>query len=136
MIRNIIAVVVGIVVGGFVNLGLVTLGYSVFPLPEGADTSTMERLAETIHLFDWKNFIFPFLGHAAGPLVGTFIAMLIAGSHKAKLALGMGAFFLGGGIIANIMIPAPLWFKVLDLVVAYVPMTWLGAKLGGAGKSV
>jgi hypothetical protein len=134
IVRNIVAVIVGIVIGGAVNLGLVTLGYSVFPLPEGADVSSMQRLAETIHLFDWKNFIFPFIGHAAGPLVGTFIAMLIAASHKGKIAIGMGAWFLLAGIIANVMIPAPLWFEAVDLIFAYIPMTWLGAKLGGVGK--
>jgi hypothetical protein len=134
MFRNIIAVVVGIFVGGLVNFGLVNIGYSVFPLPAGADVSTMEGLAATIHLFGWKNFIFPFIAHAAGPLVGTFIAMIIAASHKAYIAVGMGAWFLLGGIIANIWIPAPFWFHVLDLAVAYVPMTWLGAKLGGVEK--
>jgi hypothetical protein len=60
--------------------------------------------------------------------------MLIAASHKAYIAVGMGVWFLLGGIIANVWIPAPFWFHVLDLVVAYVPTTWLGAKLGGAGK--
>jgi hypothetical protein len=135
IVRNIIAVVAGILVGGFVNLGLVTLGYSVFPLPEGADVSTMERLAETIHLFDWKNFVFPFLGHAVGPLVGTFVAMLIAASHKGKIALGLGAWFLLGGIVANYLIPAPLWFKAVDLIFAYVPMAWIGAKLGSVNKT-
>lgn len=135
MLRNILSVLAGILIGGIVNLGLVTLGYSVFPLPEGADISSMQRLAETIHLFGWKNFIFPIIGHAAGPLVGTFIAMLIAASHKSKIAIGMGCWFLLGGIIANVLIPAPLWFKVVDLVFAYLPMTWLGAKLGGVGKA-
>jgi hypothetical protein len=135
IVRNILAVVMGVIVGGFVNLGLVTLGYSVFPLPEGADVSSMQRLAETIHLFEWTNFIFPLLGHAAGPLVGTFIAMLIAASHKGKIAIGMGAWFLLGGIVANFLIPAPLWFKAVDLILAYVPMTWIGAKLGGVSKS-
>jgi hypothetical protein len=113
---------------------LVTLGYSVFPLPEGADTSSMQRLAETIHLLEWKNFIFPLIAHAAGPLVGTFLAMRIAASHKGKIAIGMGAWFLLGGIIANVMIPAPLWFRAVDLILAYVPMTWIGAKLGGVDK--
>jgi hypothetical protein len=55
-------------------------------------------------------------------------------SHKGKIAIGMGAWFLLGGIIANVLIPAPLWFKVVDLVFAYVPMTWIGAKLGGVGR--
>jgi hypothetical protein len=135
IVRNILAVVVGIIGGGIVNLGLVSVGYSVFPLPEGADVSSMQRLAETIHLFNWTNFIFPFLGHAAGPLVGTFIAMLLAASHKGKIAIGMGIWFLLGGIVANFLIPAPLWYKAVDPIFAYVPMTWIGAKLGGVDRS-
>lgn len=27
------------------------------------------------------------------------------------------------------MIPAPLWFDVLDLALAYLPMAWLGYQL-------
>jgi hypothetical protein len=33
--------------------------------------------------------------------------------------------------MAVVMIPAaPFWFKLLDLVVAYLPMAWLGGKMG------
>ena len=42
----------------------------------------------------------------------------------------VGAFYLLGGIAASSMIPAPLWFIALDLVVAYIPMAWLALKLG------
>lgn len=35
-----------------------------------------------------------------------------------------------GGIAAAFMIPAPAWFVVLDLAVAYLPMAWIGGKLG------
>jgi hypothetical protein len=108
----------------------------VIALPEGADNSTMERLASTIHLFAPKNFIFPFLAHALGPLVGTFVTMLIAVSHKMKIAIGMAVFFLLGGIAANVMIPAPFWYKAVDLIFAYIPMALIGAKVGGAGKEV
>jgi len=31
-----------------------------------------------------------------------------------------------GGIGAVAMIPAPLWFSVLDLLLAYLPAAWLG----------
>ena len=46
--------------------------------------------------------------------------------------MGLGIFHLLGGIAAAVMIPAPLWFIVVDLVLAYIPMAWLGAKLTGA----
>lgn len=135
MVRNIIGVIVGIVVGSVVNMGLINIGHMIIPPPAGVDLSSMEGLASTIHLFEPKDYVFPFIAHAVGPLVGTFVAMLIAVSHKMKIAIGMAVFFLLGGIFANIMIPAPFWFKALDLIVAYVPMSLLGAKLGGAGKA-
>lgn len=134
MLRNIIGVVVGIVVASLVNIGLVTLGHALVPLPVGADVSTMEGLAAAMPNFEVKHFVFPFLAHAAGPLVGTFITMLIAVSHKMKIAIGMAVFFLLGGIFANVMLPAPFWFKAVDLIFAYVPTALIGAKLGGAGK--
>ena len=42
------------------------------------------------------------------------------------LACAIGAVFMAGGIAASFMIPAPIWFIVLDLVAAYLPMVWLG----------
>lgn len=39
--------------------------------------------------------------------------------------------FLAGGVAANIMIPAPAWYRIVDLVFAYLPMAFLGWKLSG-----
>ncbi len=134
MVRNIIGVIVGIIVASIFNMALIAVGHSIVPLPAGADISSMEKLAETIHLFGPQNFIFVFLAHALGPLVGTFVTMLIAVSHKMKIGIGMAVFFLLGGIAANVMIPAPFWYKAVDLIFAYIPTALIGAKLGGAGK--
>jgi hypothetical protein len=68
------------------------------------------------------------LAHALGTLVGAYIAALIAANNKLKFALGIGVFFLLGGITSVIMLPSPTWFSVLDLVVAYIPTAWLGGK--------
>jgi hypothetical protein len=43
----------------------------------------------------------------------------------------VGVFFLAGGISAVIMLGGPLWFKVADLLLAYIPMGFLGATLAG-----
>lgn len=134
MLRNILAVIVGILVGMVVNMALISIGHLLIPLPEGVDVSSMERLAATVHLFGPKDYLVPFVAHSAGPFVGTLVAMLIAVSHKWKIAIGMAVFFLLGGIAANIMIPAPMWYRALDLIVAYIPMSLLGAKLGGAER--
>lgn len=73
----------------------------------------------------------PFLAHAIGTLVGAFLAAKIAASHGLKLSLSIGVLFLVGGIQMSMMLPAPMWFDVLDLGVAYLPMGWLGWKLAG-----
>jgi hypothetical protein len=44
------------------------------------------------------------------------------------MALIVGFLFLLGGIGAVRMIPAPMWYNVIDLVFAYLPMAYLAAK--------
>jgi hypothetical protein len=48
------------------------------------------------------------------------------------MALTVGGLHLVGGIAAAFMIPAPAWFIVVDLVVAYLPMAWLGGRIAMA----
>jgi hypothetical protein len=128
-LRNILAVIAGLVVGSIVNMLLVNVGPMVFPPPEGADITSMEGLKATIHLFEPQNFLFPFLGHALGTLVGALLAAAIASSRHMTLAIVVSCFFLAGGIANVFMLGGPVWFIVLDLVVAYLPMGWLGGRL-------
>jgi hypothetical protein len=129
ILRNILSIIVGCVVGGLVNMGLVMLGPYLIPPPSEADLTTMEGLKAAMEIMEPKHFLFPFLAHALGTLVGAFIAALIAASHKKIFAMVIGVCFLVGGILNIIMLPSPLWFTLLDLVVAYIPMGWLGGKL-------
>jgi len=133
--KNILAVIAGVVVGSLVNMVLVNIGPSVVPLPKGADISTMENLRASMKMFTPVNFIFPFLAHALGTLVGAFIAGRFAASHHVKFAIGIGVFFLMGGIAAASMLGGPLWFNVADLLLAYIPMGFLGATLAGRTRS-
>ena len=135
MIRNILGVIAGLIVGTLVNGGLIQLGHALVPLPPGTDVSTMQGIAAAMPSFGPEQFIFPFLAHAGGTLVGVLVATLIAVSHKFKIALGLGVLFLLGGIAAVVMLPAPLWYDVIDLLFAYIPMAWIGWKFGGAGRS-
>ncbi|RLD55144.1 MAG: hypothetical protein DRJ05_13410 [Bacteroidetes bacterium] len=129
IIRNIIAIIAGVVFGSAVNMGIITISGSIIPPPDGADVTTMEGLKESMYLFQPKHFIMPFLAHALGTFAGAFIAGLIATNHKMKFALGIGAFFLLGGIVNIFMLPSPAWFTILDLVGAYFPMAYFAGKL-------
>jgi hypothetical protein len=129
IIRNILAVIAGLIAGGVVNIELVNLGPILVPMPAGADVTTIEGLKASMHLMKPINFLMPFLAHALGTLAGAYLAALIASGHKMKFALGIGFFFLAGGITGVIMYPSPMWFNVLDLVVAYLPMAYLAGRL-------
>lgn len=129
IIRNILAIFIGIIIGSTVNMGIIMISGSIIPPPEGADVTTTEGLKATIHLFEPKHYIFPFLAHAIGTFVGAWLAAMVAATHKIKFALGIGVFFLAGGIMSVFMLPSPTWFIVLDLVGAYIPMAFLAGKL-------
>lgn len=130
VLRNVLAVLAGLIIGSIVNFVLITISPMVIPPPAGVDVSNPESLSRAIHLFEPRHFIIPFLAHALGTLVGALAAYLIAASYKARLAYVIGVLFLCGGLAASFMIPAPTWFKVLDLLVAYLPMAWLATQIG------
>lgn len=129
IVKNILAVVAGIVAGSAVNMGIINISGSIILPPEGVDNTTMEGLKASMHLFEPKHFLMPFLAHAIGTLAGGFLAALIATEQKIKFALGIGLFFMLGGIASVMMLPSPLWFTVLDLGAAYIPMAFIAGKL-------
>lgn len=131
VVRNILVAIAGIVGGSVVNMAIVSFGPSVIPLPEGADVTTAEGLRNSMALFTPVNFVVPFLAHALGTLAGAIVVARFAASHHLKFALGIGVFFLAGGITAVFMFGGPLWFKMTDLLLAYIPMAYLGAVLAG-----
>ncbi|MCD8528695.1 MAG: hypothetical protein LRY27_01665 [Chitinophagales bacterium] len=131
IIRNVLAVLVGLYIGANLNMYLIKWISPLFELPEGTNPIDFKSLKAHMHLFNWKNFIAPFVAHAGGTLIAAFICTLLAASRKWILALIIGFVFLLGGIYMVKLLPeAPLWFDVLDLVMAYIPMAFLGLLLG------
>ena len=128
VLRKIIAVVAGIVLGNIVNMAIIMISSSIIPIPDGADNTTMEGLKNTIHLFEPKHFILPFLAHALGTFAGAYIAARIASINKMTIAFAISGVFLLGGIYMAIKIPDPKWFVAIDLLFAYIPMGYLAGK--------
>ena len=93
IIRNVLAVIVGLVLGSSVNMGLIVLAPSLIPPPARVDVTNAQSIAASIHLFEPKHFVFPFLAHALGTLVGALAAFLIAGSRRPVFAYAIGVTF-------------------------------------------
>ena len=134
VLRNFLAVVAGMIVGSVVNMALISVSGTIIPPPAGADVTTPEGLKATMHLFEPKHFLFPFLAHALGTFAGALVTAFIAVTNKMRLAFVIGFFFMAGGIASVFMLPSPTWFTVLDLVGAYIPMAYIAGKLA-SGKT-
>lgn len=124
-LRNVLAVVAGAVACVLLNGALLKLMMSIIATPDGFNPED----PATYSLLGARHFLSPFIAHAVPSLVGGSIAALIAATHKMRCALAVGVLHLVGGIAAAFMIPAPAWFIVLDLVVAYLPMAWIGGRI-------
>ncbi len=134
VLRNVAAVVAGTVVGGILNLALVSVGPLLIPPPAGGDVTTMEGLRSTIHLFEAKHFLFPFLAHALGTLAGAWLAARLCATRPLLHALLVGTVFLFGGLLMALSLPEAVAFNIVDLVLAYLPMAWLGHRMSGRDR--
>ena len=128
-LRLALAVVLGFVIGSVVNMALITVSGKVIPPPSGADVTTMEGLKAALPLFEAKHFVFPFLAHALGTLVGALVACWLAPGKSPITGYIVGFLFLLGGIANTVLLPAPTWFIATDLLLAYLPAAWLGQTL-------
>ena len=121
----------GAVIGGLVNGATIAIGTMIIPAPAGFDQSTTENFAKTAHLLQPINFITPFVAHALGALVGSLVAMFIAASYRLIIAMIIGLLFMAGGIAVAFIAPIPVWYTIIDLLLAYIPMAFIGYKLSG-----
>ena len=129
VLRNVLKVIAAILIGGILNMAIIMISGKIIPPPEGADLKTMEGLKASMHLMQPKHFLMPFLAHALGTFLSVFILVKWVNKNHQKFAIGVGIWFLIGGVMNVFMLPSPFWFTVTDLVGAYMPMAFLGYQL-------
>lgn len=55
-------------------MALILISPSLIPPPSGVNVSDAESLSRSIHLFEPRHFVMPFLAHALGTLAGALAA--------------------------------------------------------------
>ena len=133
-LRNILAVLIGLTIGSLINGAIISISSAVIAPPSGVDIKTYEGLKSGLHLLEPKHFIFPFLAHAMGTFMGAISATIIAATNKLKFAMFIGILFLMAGIANVMMLPAPIWFNISDLILAYIPTAFFAFKLANKNK--
>ncbi len=129
--KSILYSVLGLVLGALTNGFIVQLGSYIIQAPAGFDLTTEKGLAKAMPLMGVEHFIFPFLAHSIGTLVGAYFVSKMKVNRPLLTAMAIGFAFLAGGVMMVIKLPqTPLWFILLDLLLAYLPMAYIGYRLG------
>jgi len=135
VLRNVLAVIAGLLIGGFVNGLTLSISMNLFPPPEGVDLDNLESIKANLHRYSVAQLLVPFWAHALGTLIGALVTALIAATKKMGLALLIGTVFLLSGLYMVYIVGGPPWFIVLDLLIAYLPMAFIGGRAAIAIKN-
>jgi hypothetical protein len=130
VLKRTIVILLSIFIGAQVNGAFLTLGTNLIPPPEGFNLNSMEGLKAAVPFLEAKHYLFPFLAHAIGTLISAVLISRFLKSQQFVFSMMAGILFLMAGVAMVIMLPGtPIWFILVDLIVAYIPMAYLGYKL-------
>jgi hypothetical protein len=131
ILKRTIVIFISLFSGAMLNGAIINISNKVIAPPKGFDLKTMEGLQAAMPHMGPEHFLFPFLAHAMGTLISAILITRFLKSQQLIFSLMAGILFLLGGVSMVIMLPStPIWFVLLDLIVAYIPMALLGNKLG------
>jgi len=128
MIRNILAVIVGLAAGMAVNMALVMLNaYVLFPMPAGTDMSDPEQMNAYIATLSMAAFVVMLVAHLGQSFVGGWTAARIGASKPMVLAMIVGVLSLVGGVMNMMQLEHPAWMYIeLPL---YLVVAWLAGRM-------
>ena len=129
-IYTVLWVVLSLVFGSLINGLIIYIAPLIIKYPEGVSFATEASTIQSMKLLQPIHFIIPFVAHALGTFISTLLMAIYVKNNFLKLAFFISVLYLFAGILNVIMYPSPIWFIVLDLVVAYIPLGYLGAIVG------
>ena len=124
-IINILSILVGVLIGGIVNMAIVMSGGFLIAPPKGADLTTEKGWLAAMPLMEPKHFLMPFLAHAIGSFVAAYLATRFSKTKAIRIPIIIAALFFIGGLMDILQLHAPIWFSCTDLALAYFPMAFL-----------
>jgi len=128
-IKNIMIIIGSIVAGSAAIYLAESLGHRLYPLPEGIDVYDSVAMKEYIFSMPLTAFLILLVGYEIGGFcAGFFAALLSSPQLRTKNALITGILLTIGSAINLILIPHPVWFNVISLLI-FIPFALLGAKL-------
>lgn len=117
MIKKIAAVLAGIISAGFAVFLVQAIGQYFYPLPEGTDSADIEALKLYVQYAPFMALFFVIISYFFGALVSGFVSTKVANDGKLVYAAICAVFFLMASIYNMFMLPTPIWFWILGILV-------------------
>jgi hypothetical protein len=117
MLRVILGVVAGIIAGSLCIWGVETLNHILYPYPARMKANDMEAFKSYIENLPFLGKFMVIVGYAVGALVSGFISTKIGKNGKPTAALVCGLIFLSFTIYNMMVLPTPIWFWILGILV-------------------
>lgn len=129
-VRNMAAVLGGVITAGLVVLAGERLNTWRYPLPEGIEPTDREAMVAHVETLPTGAFTGVLLAWAAGAIAGAFVAARLSPDKKAFCGWIVGGVMLAGALANLFLLPHPVWMMVSTPLV-FVGGAWLGIRLGG-----
>jgi len=133
-LRSIAAVVAGFVAASIVMMIIETVnGRVLYPeLGKAAEGVTdREKIRDLLASAPLGAFVVVIVGWILGGVAGGWTTARLAAKANVRHGLFLGALLTLAGVANNLMVPPPLWFWIVSLVVL-MPAAYLGARLAPA----
>jgi hypothetical protein len=110
MIRNVLAVVAGVVVAGIVMMACEFANSRLYPFPEGMDVNDIEQVRSFAAAMPLSALVLVAIGWTVGSFAGGFVTTRIAQSVSPGPAQITGLILTALGGVNAWMIQNPAWF--------------------------
>ena len=134
VVRSVLAVIAGFAAATVVMLVIESInGHVLYPelgkLAEGV--TDPEAIRAIMASAPVGAFLVVLFGWVLGSLLGGLVAAWIGSNAPVAHALVLGAVLTLAGIANNMMLPPPMWFWIVSLLV-FLPAAFVGARLAPA----
>ncbi len=130
MLKNIIAVILGIIGGGLMVGIIQQMSHRRYGSAEGISLEDIEGLTAFIETLPTEAFLFVILAHCTGAFIAGFIASKLSINNHYVLGLIAAFALLLATLVTVFSIPGqPDWVLYLDPIATLI-CGWIGAKIG------
>lgn len=127
--RDVVAVIVGLLVGMATNMLFVLVNIKIYPMPEGVSMNDTEGLAEYIGTLPLPAFLIVLVAHLSQAFVGGGVAAKISLRRPMAVAMIVGSISLVAGVVnmSKLSAVTPSWMLIEFPL--YLVLAWAAAKL-------